>query len=408
MFIIIEGRIDLAQGGWPRGAMRGATMRMILEARLRPTSEQRKSLLRTMALYNAAANAMVETMVDLDTTNWYRILPMFYRRLRKSYRMPAALVDQAMMKATARYMNDRPNAPARFARTDAIVQGKFTVSWKGASHVSQLTLTGRELVPAVVERYRRLELNEAFKYGRLLYREGVFILETVVTLRGPATVEVDLDKRHGRPTVGWWWYGPDAWEVECEEDTEGGAGELLDGAQPAAKTILSARLRPISQQRDGLLRTLEAYNAAATLAAQTAHTLDTTSWTRLHALLYSRIRAEFGLPANLVDPAIFKAITAYRAVRPGEVAPFAPHDALEHGSKSLSWKGPIVVSHATLAGRAAISVVVEGYRRAGVGERSKHGRLLYQDGLFRLEAPISLPDPSAEYRRITTASPSAR
>lgn len=82
---------------------------------------------------------------------------------------------------------------------------------------------------------------------------------------------------------------------------------------------------------------------------------------RLQNLVYTDIRATFGLSAQMTVRAISKVVEAYK--REKTVQPtFRPHGAIVYDPRILSWKGLDRVSILTLDGRQMIPVVMDGYR----------------------------------------------
>src|SRR5438270_8569082 len=74
------------------------------------------------------------------------------------------------------------------------------------------------------------------------------------------------------------------------------------------------QLYPSTAQQSALLKTMHSYNAAAEQIVRTAIDQRTGSRVELQRLVYTRIREQFRLPAQLVVGAIGKASAVYKAL----------------------------------------------------------------------------------------------
>src|SRR5437667_7466395 len=116
------------------------------------------------------------------------------------------------------------------------------------------------------------------------------------------------------------------------------------------KLTLQIRLLPDARQEILLLRTMEAFNAAASLAARTGFSAHVFSQPSIHTRCYRRLREQFGLSAQMAVRAIAKAVECFS--RDKSVCPvFKPRGAVTFDSRILSFKGVDKVSVRTLTGR---------------------------------------------------------
>lgn len=155
------------------------------------------------------------------------------------------------------------------------------------------------------------------------------------------------------------------------------------------------KLQPTPEQHRALLETMRAFNAACNAVAEEAFTLKSVNKFELQKHLYGRLRAEFGLPAQLAIRAISKASEAYKrdkAIQPT----FRPEGAIVYDQRVMSFKGLLTVSLLTLAGRALISFVVGAYQQARMEAIQGQADLLYRDGTFYLAVTIDRLAPPVE------------
>ncbi len=93
------------------------------------------------------------------------------------------------------------------------------------------------------------------------------------------------------------------------------------------KQAMLLKLQPSPEQQRALLETMHAFNAACNAVAEEAYALKRANKFELQRHVYARLRAEFGLPAQLAIRAISKASEAYK--RDKSIKPtFRPEGAL--------------------------------------------------------------------------------
>ncbi|WP_030907193.1 RNA-guided endonuclease InsQ/TnpB family protein [Streptosporangium amethystogenes] len=153
------------------------------------------------------------------------------------------------------------------------------------------------------------------------------------------------------------------------------------------------KLAPSAEQREALLATMRACNAAANRAAEVAFEHHTANKIALQKLVYADLRARFGLSAQMAIRSIAKACEAYK--RDKKIKPvFRELGAVAYDQRILTWKGRDAVSILTLTGRIVIPVAYQGrwLKTSGTTARGQ-ADLLYRDGMFFLATVIDVPEP---------------
>lgn len=153
------------------------------------------------------------------------------------------------------------------------------------------------------------------------------------------------------------------------------------------------RLALDARQRDALLLTVRACNAAANRAAEVAHAHRTADKIAVQRLVYPELRARFGLPAQMAVLAVHKACAAYK--RDKEVKPvFRELGVVVYDQRILSWKGRDRASILTLGGRLLVPLLYLGRWTAARPERVRgQADLIYRRGEFYLAAVVDVPEP---------------
>ncbi|MEV4383203.1 transposase [Streptosporangium sp. NPDC049644] len=152
------------------------------------------------------------------------------------------------------------------------------------------------------------------------------------------------------------------------------------------------KLAPSAEQREALLATMRACNAAANRAAEVAFEHRTASKIALQKLVYADLRAGFGLSAQMAIRSIAKACEAYK--RDKNIKPvFRELGAVAYDQRILTWKGREAVSVLTLTGRIVVPVVYRGRWSTTSGATARgQADLLYRDGMFFLAVVVDVPE----------------
>jgi putative transposase len=157
-------------------------MKQAMLLKLAPTEEQAQALLETMHAFNAACNYIAAEAFEAKVANKFELQKMTYGELRTTYHLPAQLAIRAISKTSEAYKRDKSIQPS-FRETGAIVYDQRVMSFKGITHVSLLTLSGRALVPFRMGGYQEARLDSIKGQADLIYRKGMFYL--AVTLDVP-------------------------------------------------------------------------------------------------------------------------------------------------------------------------------------------------------------------------------
>lgn len=156
---------------------------------------------------------------------------------------------------------------------------------------------------------------------------------------------------------------------------------------------IKIKLLPDASQKDSLLRTFTAFNAAASHAAKSGFDASVFSQPSIHKLCYFDIRQQYGLGAQLAVRAIGKAVECFK--RDNKKCPvFRPRSAIVYDERIMRFKGLTHVSLASLDGRLVIPMVIAGYQESRLQEAIKTGQadLVYVDKTFYLLVSIRLAD----------------
>ena len=156
------------------------------------------------------------------------------------------------------------------------------------------------------------------------------------------------------------------------------------------------KLAPSAEQREALLATMRACNAAANRAAEVAFEHRTANKIALQKLGVRRSASRVRLVGADGHP-----VDLPRHARPtsetGSIKPvFRELGAVAYDQRILSWKGRDTVSILTLTGRITVPVVYQGrwLKTSGATARGQ-ADLLYRDGMFFLAVVIDVPEAAA-------------
>jgi len=153
------------------------------------------------------------------------------------------------------------------------------------------------------------------------------------------------------------------------------------------------KLLPDSAQKQSLLATFEAFNAAANHAAKVGFDDKTFSVPSIQKKCYYDIRKQYGLTAQLAVRSIGKAAECFK--RDKKVCPvFKPRSAVVYDQRIMSFKGLTHVSLASVDGRLKIPMVIAGYQNSKLQEAIKTGQadLVYANKTFFLIVSITVDD----------------
>ncbi|OGD58854.1 transposase [Candidatus Bathyarchaeota archaeon RBG_13_52_12] len=154
-------------------------MLLTLKAKLQPTEEQRRKLLRTIETFNRACDYISMDAYESRTFNKYRLQHRLYYRIREQHRLPAQLAIRAISKVVESYKVERRRLHV-FGRHGAIAYDQRIMSFKGLDVVSLTTVEGRETIAHLVGDYAGLEQRVLRGQADLIYVRKEFYLCLVV------------------------------------------------------------------------------------------------------------------------------------------------------------------------------------------------------------------------------------
>lgn len=162
---------------------------------------------------------------------------------------------------------------------------------------------------------------------------------------------------------------------------------------------IKIKLIPSQEQRDILLKTIEAYNEACNFVSQIAFENRTASVVKIHHICYYDIRKKFNLSSQMAVRVVGKVADAYKIARSKKLNLKQPHKFAKYGAviydqRIISWKGLEKVSILTLSGRQIIPIILGQYQQNKlVYPRRGQVDLLYKNGNFYLIPVIDVPEP---------------
>ena len=156
-------------------------MKLTLQLKLVPTSEQKIALLETMRAFNAAASHVARVSFDVKRYSQQTLHRPCYRELRDRFGLSAQMAVRAIGKAVECFRRDRTVCPV-FKDTGAMTYDERLLGWKGPAHVSLLTLQGRVIVAMVYGAYQAGFLPRLKGQVDLVYRKGTFYLYATIEL----------------------------------------------------------------------------------------------------------------------------------------------------------------------------------------------------------------------------------
>jgi len=165
-------------------------MKQTISLKLEPTSEQYQSLLRTMEAFNRGCQYVADVAYEKRIANKVRIQPIVYSELRTRFGLSSQMAVRAISKAIEAYKRDK-RIHCRFDLHGAMVYDQRIMSFKGLTHVSLLTLFGRERIPIRFGAYQSARMDRIQGQADLTLRNGVFYLYVTVDIPTPPPIETE-------------------------------------------------------------------------------------------------------------------------------------------------------------------------------------------------------------------------
>ena len=168
------------------------------------------------------------------------------------------------------------------------------------------------------------------------------------------------------------------------------------GYTPFMKLTNQIKLNPTSEQAELLKRTLETANAACNYISGVAWNTQTFGQFKIHALVYSDVRAQFDLTAQMVVRCIAKVTDAYKIDKETK-REFRPHGAIAYDARILKWyTDKQFVSIWTMNGREKIPFI-GGPRQLELLKHQKgESDLCMVDGVFYLMTTCDVEEPTPD------------
>ena len=163
-------------------------MKQVIALKLEPSPEQANALLAVMEAFNAAASFVAAVAFEKRISNKLVIQPLVYGQLREHFGLSSQLAIRAIAKAIEAYKRDKTIQPA-FRAQGAIVYDERILAYKGLTHVSLMTLGGRQVIPVRFGAYQESRLSRVKGQADLVYREGRFFLYATVEMPTPPPIE---------------------------------------------------------------------------------------------------------------------------------------------------------------------------------------------------------------------------
>jgi IS605 OrfB family transposase len=164
-------------------------MKQTMLLKLAPTEEQDQALLETMHKFNAAANYVASVAFAEKSANKFELQKLVYGELRTTYKLAAQLAIRCISKASEAYKRNKSIQPT-FRPEGALVYDPRVMSFKGLTHVSLLTLSGRVLIPFLIGSYQAARMGAIKGQADLIYRKGTFYLAVTLDVPTPPLDEL--------------------------------------------------------------------------------------------------------------------------------------------------------------------------------------------------------------------------
>jgi putative transposase len=161
------------------------------------------------------------------------------------------------------------------------------------------------------------------------------------------------------------------------------------------KQILMIKLAPTSEQYTSLIKTMSQFNEACNYASQIAFNTFTFGQYYLHHKVYTYIRSNFNLSAQMAVRAIAKVSESYKVDRKS-LHRFKMESAMVYDQRILSWKGLDKVSILSLDGRLIIPIRIGTYQESRLDRKVRQSDLLLRDGIFYLAVVVDAPEPTPD------------
>lgn len=163
-------------------------MKQTVAVKLEPTPEQFQALRLTMEAFNRGCDYVAEFAFKKRLANKIAIQPFVYGTLRSEFGLSSQMAIRCIAKAIEAYKRNK-NTPSKFDPHGAMVYDRHIMSFRDLSHVSLLTLAGRELLPLRYGAYQAARIDRVKGQADLVLRDGVFYLYLTIDMPTPPPIE---------------------------------------------------------------------------------------------------------------------------------------------------------------------------------------------------------------------------
>jgi IS605 OrfB family transposase len=159
------------------------------------------------------------------------------------------------------------------------------------------------------------------------------------------------------------------------------------------KLTAIVKLQPTPEHAQSLRETLEKANDAANYVSEWAWQNLTFGQYTLHKALYYRVKAEFGLSAQIVVRVIAKVADTYKLDKKTKRV-FRKHGSIAYDDRILRWyQAKSEVTLNTLSGRMRIPYLSDERTRRLLQNQQGETDLILRDGQFYLATTVNAPEP---------------
>lgn len=163
-------------------------MKLTLQLKLVPTTDQHTAVLETMRAFNAAASYAAQVGFAAHVFSQQAIHVRCYRELRDRFGLSSQMAVRAIGKTVETFRRDKTTCPV-FRPDGAMTYDERLLGWKGPAHVSLLTLHGREVIAMVYGEYQAGFLPRMKGQVDLVSRDGTFYLYATIDV--PENTPID-------------------------------------------------------------------------------------------------------------------------------------------------------------------------------------------------------------------------
>ena len=163
-------------------------MKQVIVLKLETTPEQDQALLKTVEAFNRGCDYVAQVAFQKRMANKIALQPFVYGNLRDDYGLSSQMAVRCISKAVEAYKRDK-NIQPTFDPHGAMIYDERIMSFQGVSHVSLLTLTGRELIPLRFGDYQATRIDRRKGQADLILRGGVFYLYVTIDLPTPPMIK---------------------------------------------------------------------------------------------------------------------------------------------------------------------------------------------------------------------------